>query len=162
MSRPRCVSLALPFELAASLPRPIEAPPPVREPPDCDPWRAQARRGDRAWSVLDWAAHRTGARYVGVEPDAGGEPVVVRRKLLVDARRALRPFRADLGCTVEPGVLRFSWHGGRGGLALVTRILSEAGARQPDGTVVCQPIGEESTKANPGGCFWAPVLWGGA
>lgn len=139
---------AVPFTVAPEPPAP-PAPPlrAARQPRACSPESA------RAWVLLDWAAQRTGARMVGVEPDAGGVPVLVRRMLLVHARRALRPFRADLGCVVEPDRIRFSWHGGRGGLVLSTRCLSEPSARRPDGSVLFAPMGES-------GIVEAPVLWG--
>ena len=85
------------------------------------------------WEVLDWAAWQTG-RYVAVEPDAGGDPVAVRRRLLVQARHALRPFR-DLTCAVSDAI-RFGWHGGRGYLTLTTRCQCEPSHPTPSGRVL--------------------------
>ena len=87
------------------------------------------------FAVLDWAAWQTG-RYVAVEPDAGGDPVAVRRSLLVQARKALRPFARDLMCLVTDGAIRFGWHGGRGYLHLTTRCQSEPSLPTPAGRVL--------------------------
>jgi hypothetical protein len=116
--------------LAAQLPlvaAPRPAPAPAARPALADP---------AAWALLDWAAARTGERYVAFEvPGAPGSVVVVRRGLLRAARTALRFARAELRCTVEADAVRLSWHGGRGGLVLRTVVAAEAG-RIRDGRVM--------------------------
>ena len=109
------------------------------------------RDGD-PWGLLTWASGQKGREFVAVEPDQGGVPVCIRRRLLIDSKRALRPFR-DLRASVADGALRFRWRGGRGGLDLRCKASNEPGALRPDGTIMFVALHVEDS-----GLREAPVL----